>query len=83
VEVIISDLAAITEDLNKTLKSYSRHILEDISQYDRGPRSADAGLTSGDARIAQSAVRKAFAIRGLASTNVNREDEPGFVADSK
>lgn len=86
-ETLINDLQTITEDLKKAVKSYQVHLDEDVARYDRGPHSADAGVTGGEASIMQTAVRKAFAVRALASVGGpvpidDRVVQPGFLADS-
>jgi hypothetical protein len=80
VDGIISAMFTITDDLNKAVKSYVRHVDEDIARYDRGPRAADTDINGGEPDTMQSAIRKAFTARALVSSS---GEQPGLVADSK
>jgi len=83
VETVISGLRAVAQDINRTLRSYHAHLDDAIAKYDRGPRSPDADLVSGDASDAQAAIRKALAARGLAVAQRDPKYQPGFLADLK
>jgi hypothetical protein len=81
VETVINGLGAVTEDLNKAVRNYRKHLDEAVSKYDHGSLSADADLMGGDPGIAQAAIRKAFAARGLAVAEGNSEYRPSFLTD--
>ena len=83
VELAISGLRAVTDDLNKAVRSYHAHLDDAIAKYDRGPRSPDADLVSGDASDAQASLRKALAARSLAVAQGEPKYRPGFLADLK
>jgi hypothetical protein len=81
VEMIVNGLWAVTEDLNKAVRNYHRHLDEAVSKYDHGSLSADADLMGGDPGIVQAAIRKALAARGLAVAQEDAEYRPSFLAD--
>jgi hypothetical protein len=83
VERVISGLRAVTDDLNKAVRSYHAHLDDAIAKYDRGPRSPDADLISGGASDAQASIRKAVAARSLAVAQGEPRYRPGFLADLK
>lgn len=80
-EMAINGLVTVTQDLNRAVRSYQRHLDEAEAKYDRGRVAADADLIGGDARVVQAAVRQAIAARGMAVAQEDRTYRPNFIAD--
>jgi hypothetical protein len=82
-DAAIDGLWEITADLNTAVRNFHRHLDEATVKYDGSPTSADAELRGGDGGIAQDAIRKSMAARGLAAAESDAGYQPRFLQDLK